>query len=125
MILTQEMKISEVLEYKAPEQKRNVAIPGWDSFTIPANKTNVSVDFFNPKQNEGNYYMTFELRLANGESLYQSGLVRAGDHIQNITLSHGLPAGTYDAYVHIQPYTADDDLIETNNADMALKLIVV
>ena len=112
-------------EYKAPEQKPNVAIPSWGSFTIPANKTNVSVDFFNPTANEGNYYMTFELCLADGESLYQSGLVRAGDHIQNITLSRGLPAGTYDAYVHIQPYTADDDLIETNNADMALKLIVV
>lgn len=112
-------------EYKAPEQKPNVAIPGWGSFTIPADKTTVSVDFFNPQANEGNYYMTFELKLATGESLYQSGLVKAGDHIQTITLSRGLPKGTYDAYVHIQPYTADDELVETNNADMGLKLIVV
>ena len=111
--------------YKAAEQKPNIAIPGWGSFTIPADKTTVSVDFFNPQANEGNYYMTFELRLATGESLYQSGLVKAGDHIQTITMTRALPKGTYDAYVHIQPYTADDELVETNNADMALKLIVV
>ena len=112
-------------EYKAPGQKPNIAIPGWESVTIPANKTDVSVDFFNPKANKGNYHMTFELRLADGESLYQSGLVRAGEHIRKITLSRGLPAGTYDSYIHIQPYTADDALMETNNADMGLKLIVV
>ena len=106
------------------EAARGIAIPGWESITIPANQTEVIVDFRNPEANEGYYYLTFELRLADGESLYQSGLVRAGDHIQRITLSRGLPAGTYDAVVHVQPYSADDDLVPKNNADMKIKLIV-
>lgn len=106
------------------EADRSVSIPGYESISIPANKTDVIVDFRNPEKNEGYYHMTFELRLADGEKLYESGLVRAGDHIQNITLSRGLPAGTYDAVLHVQPYTADDDLTPTNNADLKIKLIV-
>ncbi|HJJ32747.1 MAG TPA: hypothetical protein O0Y10_04690 [Methanocorpusculum sp.] len=106
------------------EAERGIAIPGWESISIPANQTEVIVDFRNPEANEGYYYMTFELRLADGESLYQSGLVRAGDHIQRITLSRGLPAGTYDAVIHVQPYSADDNLVPKNNADMKIKLIV-
>ena len=104
--------------------KPGVTVPGWSSITIPANTTEVTVDFYNPTNNDGYYYMTFELKLADGESLYQSCLVRAGDHIQHITLSHGLAAGTYDAVVHVQPYTADDAMTATNNADMKLQLIV-
>lgn len=103
--------------------KQGVEVPGWSSITIPANSAEVTVDFYNPEGNEGLYYMTFELRLAGGESLYQSGLVKAGQHIQKITLSRGLPAGTYDAVVHIQPYTADEAMSATNNADMKVKLI--
>lgn len=111
--------------YVTPETPPGVAIPGWGSLTIPANTTSVSVDFFNPEANAGYYDMSFELCLSSGESLYKSGLVRAGQHIQKITLSRGLPAGTYDAYLHVQPYTADAEQTPTNNANMALKLNVV
>ena len=106
-------------------QDRKIAIPGWETLSIPADTADVSVDFFNPQANEGRYYMSFELRLADtGEVLYSSDLVKAGQHIQHIPLSHGLPKGTYNAVLHVQPYTADDDLLPTNNADMAMQLIV-
>lgn len=114
--------------YIAPQQdpsKPGVAIPGWGSLTIPADTTDVSVDFYNPEANAGWYYMTFELLLSNtGEVLYRSDAVRPGDHIQHITLSRGLPAGTYDATLHVQPYTITDNPQPTNNADMNLKIIV-
>lgn len=114
--------------YVAPQQntsKPGVAIPGWGSITIPADTTDVSVDFYNPEANAGWYYMTFELSLSNtGEVLYKSDAVRPGDHIQHITLSRGLPAGTYDATLHVQPYTITDNPQPTNNADMNLKIIV-
>lgn len=120
-------------EYVAPTQapqapqetKPGIAIPSWSSLTIPANTTEVSVDFFNPEANDGYYYMTFELRLADGEVLYTSGLVPPGKHIQKITLSRGLPTGKYDAAVFVQPYNMDDTLTPTNNADLKIKLIVV
>jgi len=108
---------------------KNVAIPGWGSITIPANKTEVTVNFRNPDENKGLYYLTFELRLLNNseqgyEVLYTSGLVEPGLYIQNITLSRGLKKGTYDAVVHVQPYRMDKNKTPTNNADMQTKLIV-
>ena len=105
------------------EADRGIAIPGWEKVVIAADSQDVIVDFYNPQANDGYYYMTFELKLADGESLYKSGLVKAGQHIQKITLSRSLPKGTYDAVLHVQPYTADDAMTPTNNADMKLKLV--
>ena len=114
-------------DYVKPTQTQsepNVAIPGWGSITIPANQQTVSVDFYNPERNEGLYYLTFKLILSStGEVLYESNAVPPGKHIQTITLSRALPAGTYDASVHVQPYRLSDET-PTNNADMKTTLIV-
>ena len=102
----------------------SVAVPGWSSITIPANQQTVSVDFYNPERNEGLYYLTFKLILSStGEVLYESNAVPPGKHIQTITLSRALPAGTYDAVVHVQPYRMSDET-PANNADVKTKLIV-
>lgn len=120
-------------EYMAPvvenTPSQGVAIPGWGSITIPANSTVVTVDFNNPKENSGLYYLTFELRLLDNskegyEVLYKSGLVEPGLHIQKINLSRSLSAGEYNAVVHVQPYRMDEAKTPTNNADMKTKLIV-
>ncbi|MCM1133182.1 MAG: hypothetical protein NC340_06885 [Ruminococcus flavefaciens] len=120
-------------EYVEPEKEDNsskgISIPGWNSLSIPKNKKDVSVDFFNPEENEGMYHLTFELRIPDEseqgyEVLYKSGLVDPGLHIQNITLSHELEAGTYDATIHVQPYRMDEQKTATNNADMQTQLIV-
>lgn len=104
---------------------RSIVMPGWSQLAIPANTKDVTVDFYNPEENAGYFHMTFELILnETGETLYKSGLIRAGDHVRHISLSRGLPAGTYDATLHIQPYTADEAMTATNNANVSLKLIV-
>lgn len=118
-------------EYVAPEPVESsggegIAIPGWGSITIPAGATEVTVDFPNPEANAGKYYLSFELRLKDsGEVLYTSGLVEPGLHIQRITLSRALEAGTYAAVIHVQPYKMDEAQTATNNADMETELIVV
>ncbi len=110
-------------------QRPNIAIPGWATLTIPPNTKEVTVDFYNPEANAGYYHMTFELRLVDAskpegyEVLYTSGLVEAGKHIQKITLSRGLPVGTYQGYIHVQPYFADS-LEPTNNANTMIEIIV-
>ena len=115
---------------EAPKPKPGVAIPGWGSMTIPANTQVLDmVDFHNPTANDGLYYLTFKFCLlnANGEIsevLWESQAVPPGKHIQKITMSRGLPAGTYDAVVHVQPYRMSDET-PTNSADMKTKLIVV
>ena len=114
---------------EAPKQEQGVAIPGWGSMTIPANTQVLDmVDFHNPIANDGLYYLTFKFCLlnANGEIsevLWESQAVPPGKHIQKITMSRGLPAGTYDAVVHVQPYRMSDQS-PTNSANMRTTLIV-
>ena len=114
---------------EAPKQEQGVAIPGWGSMTIPANTQVLDmVDFHNPIANDGLYYLTFKFCLlnANGEIsevLWESQAVPPGKHIQKITMSRGLPAGTYDAVIHVQPYRMSDET-PTNSANMKTKLVV-
>ncbi|MBQ2771804.1 MAG: hypothetical protein IJE95_03710 [Methanocorpusculum sp.] len=106
-----------------------VTIPGWTSVTIPTGVTVVkTADFYNPKDNEGLYYLTFKLSLLdeNGrvsETLYESGLIPPGDHIQTLTLSRGLVAGKYDGVLQIQPYRISD-MTPTNNANIQIDVFV-
>lgn len=111
------------------EELPGVVIPGWVSITIASNQTNVAVDFYNPEANADYYDLTFELRLLDDseegyEVLYTSGLVEPGLHLQKIDLTRGLPAGEYDAVIHVQPYLMDDTETPTNNADIKITLFV-
>jgi len=73
------------------------------------------------------YYMTFALYLddgsENGELLYQSGLVKPGNYIQTMEISRPLEAGTYKAFVFIQPYRSDQ-VSKTNTGKVVINLIV-
>ena len=115
--------------YDVGVSEGEIAIPGWGSITIPSDRTDVVVDFFNPIENKDKYYLTFELCIVNDseegfESLYTSGLCEPGSHIQNITLSRPLEKGRYEAFIHIQPYTMGEVQGKTNNANMKTELIV-
>lgn len=113
------------------EQERapGVTIPGMASIQIPVNaKIVTGVDLYNPTENDGWYYLTFKLSLLDEndkvkETLYESGLLPPGDHIQTITLTRGLSAGTYDAVMHVQPYRMADKT-PTNSADLKLTIYV-
>lgn len=114
---------------KKSSKPEGISVPGWNTLNIPKNEKEVAVDFYNPEENEGRYQMTFELRLPDESSqgyevLYKSGLVDPGLHIQNITLSHELEKGVYDATIHVQPYRMDEHNTATNNADLQTQLIV-
>ena len=88
-----------------------------------------TVKTFNVHGTQNYYYMTFGLYLdnsANGredELLYQSGLVEPGMYIQQMEMNRALEAGTYDAYVVIQPYQADKTT-KTNSGTVKITLTV-
>lgn len=103
---------------------QGVTIPGVAALIIPADETEVTVNFFNPEENDGLYYLTFELKVeieGSYRSLYTSALVEAGKRIEKITLSAPLEKGEYNAVIHIQPYRTDG-LTPTNNADIIARL---
>lgn len=104
---------------KVTHVSKNVAVKGWAEMTIPPNTTKITtVDFENPKENEGLYYQTFELLLIHEdgtkESLYKSDLIEAGKHIYEIELTRGLEVGTYKAQMFVQPYKVGS-MTPTNN----------
>ena len=108
-------------------EKQGIAIPGFAEITINADSTEAEADLFNPEDNAGLYYVTFELRLFDEsenayETLYTSGLVEPGRHIYSIELSRPLEKGVYSAVIHVQPYYINDKR-PTNNADIKIKLI--
>ena len=119
----------EFIEPEPVAPAKGVAVPGWASITIPKNqKDDIVVDFYNPEENKDMYYLTFELRIPNNsvqgyEVLYKSGLIEPGLHIQKISLSRPIEAGTYNAIIHVQPYRIADKSL-TNNADLKTELIV-
>lgn len=116
-------KRNETVE-KAP----NVKIAGFGKLNIKPDTQKVAVEFYNPKENEGLYYLTFELRLKDDseqgyEVLYKSGLIVPGNYITEIELSRGLPEGEYRGSLYIQPYKMDDNLTPTNNLNSELTII--
>ena len=116
-------------EYVPPEQVPGVAVQGFGSITIPVNtKELVGINLYNPIENDGWYYLTFQINLLdnNGEvseTLYMSQLVPPGLYLQDITLSRGLQKGEYDAVMHVQPYRIED-LSPTYPADLKMTIIV-
>lgn len=121
------LKDTESIEQK---QLPNIAIPGWTELTIPANTVKLNdIPFYNPKENKGNYDLTFEVRLLDDRGrvssvLFTTGLIPAGKEVATVTLSKGLSPGVYDAVLHVQPYYVEDGN-PTNNMETALRLTVV
>lgn len=105
---------------------KTVAIPGWNSISIPAGYEEVYVDFYNPEANTDLYNLVFEWRLINEEGyevLYKSDLVAPGEHTEKIILSRSFDEGEYDTIIFVQPYKISDNS-PTNNANMSTKLVV-
>lgn len=122
-------KYTEKQETSDGSQIKGVVIPGWSTLTFPAGTKEVdTVDFYNPEGNADSFYLTFQILIPDDkggyESIYQSGLVEPGLHIQTIELTRELEAGTYEAILHVQPYTMDESRTATNNADLKTTLVV-
>ena len=121
---------AQVISDKFEEEvvSKTVAIPGWNSISIPTGYNEVYVDFYNPDVNVDMYNLEFEWRLLNddGESyevLYKSDLIAPGEHTEKIILSKSFEVGEYETVIFVQPYKISDNS-PTNNANMNTKLIV-
>jgi hypothetical protein len=119
--------VSFSADAESDDEDDSVTIPGWGELEFAADRREQSVDFYNPEENAGAFYLTFSLEVkvdGGGEVVYTSGLIEPGMHVSSITLDRALAAGTYEAVLHVQPYRMDDGLTKTNNADMRTVLVV-
>lgn len=106
----------------AQKDASQISIPGIKELKIQKNSQSAAVDFYNPGSN--NCYFEISIILKDsGKEIYKSGTVRPGQHIYEIELTQGLAAGSYDAVLHYDAFTADGNYTELNGADVEFKLI--
>ena len=107
-----------------PTPLPSVKIPGWLNLSIPKNAAEAPAAFYNPTENDGLYYLTFELTLTEtGETIFVTGLIPPGQYCNLVKLNRPLEEGSYPAVLHVQPYYMDS-LGETNAANMEITLTV-
>lgn len=97
--------------------ERGITIPGYSTIPITAGTADVSIDLFNPEENEVYFQITFILT-DEEEQIYQSKLIKPGDHLYDITLDRPLEAGTYDLTIRYDTFSMDDSYSPRNGASV-------
>ncbi len=110
---------TEATEPKAPTP--GIAIPGYPTIRIPADKKDVNLPLHNPEGNP--CYFTFTLVLSETEEvLYESKQVPPGQGIAAVTLNRALPKGEHSAVIQIRTNSLTDGS-PMNGANMVTTLV--
>lgn len=104
------------------EITENILVPGYSGAEMKAGDTTLSLRIGNPEENT--CYLQATLQLEDGTVLYESGLLEPGTGFEQIELNQTLEAGTYEALVHYQGYSMDEERSELNASDSAFTLTV-
>ncbi len=97
------------------EVEAGIKIPGYSVIPVNAGSKEVSIDLTNPEENNVYFQITFLLG-EEKEQIYQSKLIRPGDHLYNITLDRELEAGSYDLTIQYDTFAMDEDYSPRNGA---------
>lgn len=100
-----------------------ILVPGYSGATLKAGSKALALRIGNPAENT--CYLKATLQLEDGTVLYESGLIEPGKGYDSIELNQSLKAGEYDAFVHYQGYTMDENREQLNSCDSAFVLKVV
>lgn len=107
---------------KPSEIEGRILVPGYSGAKLQAGSDTLALRIGNPAENT--CYLQATLMLEDGTVLYESGLIEPGKGFDEIKLTQTLEAGTYNAYVHYQGYSLDDEKQALNSCDSAFTLTV-
>lgn len=110
-------------ETQAGGVEAGIQIPGYKSITIAAGTKDVSVELMNPEENNVYFEISFYLPETD-ETIYTSKLIKPGQHLYDITLEREMEAGEYPLTVRYAAYSADDEMVPRNGAEVNCTLIV-
>lgn len=99
-----------------------ILIPGYSGAQMAAGERELRLSIGNPEENT--CYLKATLMLEDGTVLYESGFIEPGKGFEKVKLERTLDAGVYNALVHYQGYTMDDEPEELNSSDSAFTLTV-
>lgn len=100
----------------------NILVPGYSGAEMKAGDTTLKLRIGNPEENT--CYLQATLQLEDGTVLYKSGLLEPGKGFEQIELNQTLEAGTYEALVHYQGYSMQEERSQLNSVDSAFTLTV-
>lgn len=100
----------------------SISIPGVDSMTIEAETTKVSVNIYNPENNNCYFEVSIIIEDDN-EEIYKSKLIKPGQSLYEIELNQQIKKGTYNANLHYNTYTMDGNYTPLNGANIPFVLI--
>lgn len=103
--------------------EEGIQIPGYESITIPAGTTEVSVELMNPEENNVYFEISFYLPETD-ETIYTSKMIQPGQHLYEITLDKAMEAGEYPLTIRYATYSADEAMTPRNGAEVNCTLIV-
>lgn len=98
----------------------NISIPGYKEIVVEANQKEVSVPFYNPKEN--GVYFVISLSLDDGTEIYESKLIEPGKGVNKITLLKPFKEGSYNAILSYKTFNLADKT-PRNGANLKVKII--
>lgn len=110
------------IDSSGTEITENILVPGYSGAEMKAGDTTLKLRIGNPEENT--CYLQATLQLEDGTVLYESGLLEPGTGFEQVELDQTLEAGTYEALVHYQGYSMDEEQSQLNGADSAFTLTV-
>lgn len=107
---------------EAHDIEDQILVPGYSGAKMQEGTTDLKLRIGNPEENHCCLKAT--LCLSDGTVLYESGLIEPGKGFEEVTLNQTLAAGSYEAYVHYQGYSMDEEPEILNSCDSAFTLTV-
>ena len=110
-----EFEEGQTQETSAPSEAKGIKIPGYSVIPVTADTKEISVDLFNPEENNVYFQITFTLKDTN-EQIFQSKLLKPGQHLYKITLDKALPAGEHPVTIQYETFSTDESYTPKNGA---------
>lgn len=104
------------------EIEGRILVPGYSGAKMKTGDTSLALRIGNPSENT--CYLQATLQLEDGTVLYESGLIEPGKGYDEIELKQSLEPGEYNAFVHYQGYSMDEEPEMLNSCDSAFVLKV-
>lgn len=112
-----EFEDEQIRETVKSEEGRGIEIPGYSKIIVNSDKKDVLVDIFNPEENEVYFKVNFILK-DSGEKIFESKLIKPGQHLYDITLMRPLKKGTEDMIIEYETFAMDGNYSPRNGASV-------
>lgn len=112
-----EFENEQTQETTPSSEGRGIRIPGYSVIPVAANSQEVSVDLHNPEENNVYFQIAFYLKDTD-EKIFESKLIKPGQHLYTITLNRELEPGEYLISMQYSTFSTDGTYEPRNGATL-------